>query len=95
MSLTCKELLLNHSRGISSNVHNYDPQYFDTEIPRFDDIVEEKQYKEDLAEKIKEVDERIKKRKADAAKKAKEEKRQSDAPVPPLPSPEDPEPNEA
>jgi len=95
MSLTVKELLLNHSRGINSNVHNYEPQYFDTEIPIFDDIVQEKQYKEDLANQIKEVDERIKKRKEKAKQKAIEDKKKSDAPVPPLPNPEHPKPNEA
>jgi len=53
MSLTVKELLRNHVKGIHSNVRNYDPQFFDTEIPRFDDLTEEMEHKEELANKIK------------------------------------------
>lgn len=48
MSLTVKELLLNHSRGIPSPVQNTDAQYFDTFIPKFDDITEEIEHREML-----------------------------------------------
>lgn len=53
MSLTVKELLLNHSRGIHSDIKHYEAQYFETEIPKFDDITEQIEYKEKLAEEIK------------------------------------------
>ena len=63
MSLTVKELLRNHVKGIHSNVKNYDPQFFDTEIPRFDDMVEEMEYKEELANKIKNYEKQQKEKK--------------------------------
>jgi len=54
MSLTPKQLLLNHSRGMGNSVHVYNGEYFDTEIPRFDDITDYHEYKKNLAEEFKE-----------------------------------------
>ncbi len=59
MSLTVRELLLNHTRGISSNVKSNEGQYFDTEIPHFDDITEMIKYKEELVNKMENVKEII------------------------------------
>ncbi len=52
MSLSILELLTNHSRGISSDVHISQPEFFGTEIPRFDDITEEIEYKESLKDQL-------------------------------------------
>jgi hypothetical protein len=68
MSLTILQLLTNHSRGISSDIHHNEPQYFDTEIPRFDDITDAIEYKKQLADELKELDKTIK-----AEQKAKSE----------------------
>lgn len=48
MNLSIKELLINHSRGINSTVHENQGEYFDAEIPQFDDITEEIEYKNNL-----------------------------------------------
>lgn len=61
--LTVKQLLINHARGINSAIKNYDPQYFDTEIPVIEDIVDLMEYKEELAARQKEIDAEIKRQK--------------------------------
>lgn len=49
MNLTVKQLLINHTRGIPSNVKIYDPQYFeDQEIPNFVDKTELHDYTQSL-----------------------------------------------
>lgn len=60
MSLTIPELLQNHARGITTGLHQNTGEYFDTPIPRFDDITDEIAYKEQLAERVKEVEAKIK-----------------------------------
>lgn len=55
MALTVKELLQNHSRGILTDTFR-EPLYFDAEIPNFDDITEEIAYKEELKEKLKDIE---------------------------------------
>jgi hypothetical protein len=60
MSLTVKELLQNHSRGIHSDISNNEGQYFETEIPRFNDITEAIQHKQNLLNQIDEITEVIK-----------------------------------
>lgn len=67
-SLTIAELLKNHVRGISSDVQNNEGQFFDTEIPVFHDLTEEVEYKEQLADAIKEQN-----KKTDAKTKAYQE----------------------
>jgi len=47
-TLGIKELLLNHTRGISSNVKMYEGQYFDTEIPIIDDLTDLDAFREDI-----------------------------------------------
>lgn len=61
MNIGIKQLLKNHTRGISSNIKLHEPQYFETEIPNFIDQVEKDQYnnmlkasKNDLGIQIKE-----------------------------------------
>jgi len=64
MALTVRELLLNHSRGIGSNVHMYDENaYFDTEIPTFDDINDLKEYKENLKQQYENLQDELKRQK--------------------------------
>ena len=76
-SLTVRQLLDNHTRGINNPVKHYDPQYFETEIPNFTDLTEIVEYKENLANQIKEVEKQIKeeqKRKSDEQKQKQKEK---------------------
>lgn len=40
MSLTIAELVANHTRGISIDIHQPEPQYFDTEIPNIQDLTD-------------------------------------------------------
>jgi hypothetical protein len=47
-TLGIKELLINHSRGISSNVKNYEGEYYDTEIPIIDDLTDLEYYRQDI-----------------------------------------------
>ncbi len=47
-TLGIKELLNNHTRGISSNVKMYEGQYFDTEIPQIDDLTDLDAFREDI-----------------------------------------------
>ncbi len=79
-SLTVKKLLDNHTRGIPSMVKNYEPQYFEEPIPRFDDITDKVQYQEDFIQKMKDTDKIIKdERKAIAeAKKAAKDKKEAE-----------------
>lgn len=76
MSLTLKQLILNHTRGISSDIINREGEYFDTEIPRFDDITEMVEHKEDLLIQKKELEEKIHKElnEKEALRKQKAEK---------------------
>lgn len=48
LTLTIKQLLHNHSRGISSDVTHNEPMYFDTEIPIIDDITDLDAFRQDL-----------------------------------------------
>jgi len=48
MSLTIKQLLTNHTRGIHSDVSINEPQYFDYEIPQIDDITDLHAFRRDL-----------------------------------------------
>jgi hypothetical protein len=70
MSLTVKQLLTNHARGINSNVKTYEDGYYNTEIPQFDDITEYHQFKQDLKAKS-EAEEKRHDAKLASIKKAK------------------------
>jgi hypothetical protein len=67
MSLTVRQLLQNHVRGVDSNVQQKNPLYFETQIPTIRDITDVQEYRETLEQKIKDMDEflRQEKNKAD------------------------------
>ncbi len=91
MSLTVKELLINHSRGIHSDIKVNDAQYFETEIPKFDDITEAREYKQELAEQIKVAEQTAKEEKEkalQARKLALKKKKELDAQIEKLEQPD-------
>lgn len=55
MSLSIQDLLKNHTNKIGHATMRT-PEYFDTEIPIFDDITEEIAYKEKLSQEIKDAE---------------------------------------
>ena len=73
LTLTIKQLLVNHSRGIQSDVSHNEPMYFDTEIPIIDDITDLDAFRQDLKAREKALSLKIKqendKHLADQAKK--------------------------
>ena len=73
MSLTVKELLYNHTRGIQSDVHHNEALYFDTEIPIIDDITDIDAFRKDLKEREKALSLKIKQER-DKYNKEQEEK---------------------
>lgn len=70
MHMTIAELLMNHTRGMGTGAAYRHGEYFDTEIPVFYDLVDQLEYKKELAEKIKEAEKAYKA--AETAKKKKE-----------------------
>lgn len=69
-NLSVKQLLINHSRGINSNVHTYEPQYLDTEIPRITDLTDIAEQRELLRDRENVIKQTIKaEREADKADK--------------------------
>ena len=54
-NLSIKDLLDRHSRGLPLGVSEQKGEYFDTEIPRFDDLTDMVAYKKELAKKHKEL----------------------------------------
>ena len=67
-SLTIRELLEKHSRGVALGVPEVKGEYFDTEVPRYDDLTDMLNHKKALEEQKKELMKQIKKEQA--AKKA-------------------------
>ena len=61
MNLTVRQLLNNHSRGLTNDRHLKEPIYFDFKIPKIKDIVDVKEYQEYLKEHTKQVEDFIKK----------------------------------
>lgn len=55
MNLTVRQLLTNHSRGLSNDRHTKDPLYFDVQIPKITDITDVEAYRESLQYKMDEV----------------------------------------
>jgi hypothetical protein len=49
-NLTIAELLDRHSRGVSLGAPDLKGEYFDTEIPRYEDLTDMLQHKKDLIE---------------------------------------------
>jgi len=60
LTLTIKQLLTNHSRGIPSNVAYNEPMYFNQEIPIIDDIVDIQTFRQDLKHREKLLQAKIK-----------------------------------
>jgi hypothetical protein len=60
MSMSIPELLLNHSRGLGLGDHTNNGEYFDVEIPRFDDITDEIAYKQELRQRLQDLDDKYK-----------------------------------
>ena len=58
-NLTIQELLERHSRGVSLGAVDRQGEYFDTEIPRFNDLTEMLEYKKDLEQKRKDLTKQI------------------------------------
>ena len=58
-NLTIRELLDRHSRGVPLGAIDRQGEYFDTEVPRFNDLTEMLEYKKDLEEKRKELTKQI------------------------------------
>lgn len=91
-SLTIREILINHSKGIPTNINHHEQgQFLDQEVPRFDDITELMEYKQQLQqEQIEldkivqaEVDKQMLKRAAKAKKEAEALKSEYVAKTPP------------
>ena len=77
--LTIQQLLERHSRGVSLGAPDLKGEYFDTEIPRHDDLTDALEHKKQLDKKAKELDKQIKKEQAEQkAKKAQSIKEKSE-----------------
>lgn len=59
-NLTIAELLERHSRGVSLGAPDLQGEYFDTEIPRFDDLTDMLEYKKELVQKQIDLEKQIK-----------------------------------
>ena len=70
-TLTIRELLDNHSRGIPLGVKQRKGEYFETPIPRFDDLTDMLEYKAQLMDRNKELNKQIKAEKQSALDKLK------------------------
>lgn len=72
MTLTVRQLLEHHTRGIDTGITPKEPFYFDIEVPTITDITDIQRYREHLQEKIRQTDEYITRdKKAQAEEKAK------------------------
>ena len=59
-NLTIGELLDRHSRGVSLGAPDLKGEYFDTEIPRFDDLTDMLEHKKELVQKQIDLENQIK-----------------------------------
>ena len=71
-TLTIRDLLDNHTRGIPLGVNTRVGEYFDTEIPRFEDLTDMIEYKAQLMERNKEINKLIREEKKEALEKLKQ-----------------------
>lgn len=74
--LTIQQLLERHSRGVSLGAPDLKGEYFDTEIPRHDDLTDALEHKKQLDKKAKQLKAKVQKELAD--KKAKSIKEKSE-----------------
>lgn len=56
MTLTMRELLINHTRGLGVNASEHEPLYFDTEIPQLDDMTDIEEYRQFLEDEKNEIE---------------------------------------
>ena len=71
MTMSIRDLLDRHSRGLPLTTNERKGEYFDTEIPRFYDLTDMLKYKQELMDRNKDINNIIKKEKK-AAQDAKE-----------------------
>lgn len=71
-TLTIRDLLDRHSKGLALGVNNNRGEYFDTEVPRFQDLTDMLEYKQQLMERKKDLEKQIRKEKAKQKKEEKE-----------------------
>ena len=78
-NMSIKTLLDRHSRGLPLGVSEQKGEYFETEVPRFDDLTDMVAYKKELAKKHKELmkkaEDEIKAKKAAAVPEQAEEQK--------------------
>jgi len=75
-NLTIRQLLDRHSRGLPLGASQHQGEYFDTEIPRFQDLTDMVEYKKNLVKKHEELTKKI-----EAEQKAQAQKTEALAPV--------------
>ena len=73
-NLSIRQLLDRHSRGLPLGASQNQGEYFDTEIPRFDDLVDMMEHKKRLVQEHKDLTKQIEKE-----QKAKKEKATAEA----------------
>tara|TARA_B100000767_G_scaffold242551_1_gene239649 strand:+ start:2753 stop:3127 length:375 start_codon:yes stop_codon:yes gene_type:complete len=71
-NMSIKDLLDRHSRGLPLGATEQKGEYFDTEIPRFDDILDAVEYKKSLIQKQKDLETKIKADQESAKQKEKQ-----------------------
>ncbi len=73
ISLTVRQLLVNHTPGVDSKDESKTPLYFDMEIPTLTDMTDVDGYRDHLKAQLKETNAFIKQEKADKAKLSEQE----------------------
>lgn len=68
LNLTVRQLLTNHSRGLTNGNHEKSPLYFDYKLPKINDLTDVQEHKNYLLERIEVVNQFIADEKADKAK---------------------------
>lgn len=74
MNLTVRQLLNNHTRGLSNDRHMKDPLYFDIQIPKITDITDVESYRDHLEHQMSEVNTFIEKEEAETIRQKNQEK---------------------
>lgn len=69
-NLSIRQLLDRHSRGLPLGASQNQGEYFDTEIPRFDDLVDMMQHKKNLVQEHKDLTKKIEKEQTAQKQKA-------------------------
>lgn len=80
-SLTIRELLEKHSRGVALGVSEVKGEYFDTEVPRYDDLTDMLDHKKALDKQRKDLMAQIKKEKAEKKAASVRDKSLKEKPV--------------